>query len=292
MFRKFIGGGVFGLGAIGKEMSKLDASDQQKANEENAARRRSQALAQQAKAISDAKDALAKYNTHLDDLKLKSGTTAEKMAILNKRFKEERDAAAKATTQPEGFEHLTKMKDIEEEIAKVKEDDRKAQEEADKKRQDAAEKEKKTREQIADASEATAKAAQSLAEGLKDRSAVTVGDLADRARGELNAVANYNSRHSGWMMHANLNQGERTALEIEQTEINAREARLSGNFGRSDFLTQRALNLRKSIEGYLKSSEADPMRSIASSQKEATKHLEELVKKASNEGIKIVPRNG
>lgn len=267
-------GAMTAPGALGKEMGRLGSEEQAEAGRKDALRKTAEVKAAQAKASKDAADALEKYNTHLDDLKVRAGTTAEKLGILNKRLEEQKAIADTADSDAEHFSALTNIADIEEKIAEVKKEAQKKQEEASQKEKAAKVQILEKEQAITRHAEARDKLGRNYVNTLDDRSKYSLGELADRSRQK-------------WERGGRGTWAERTAVDIENIEARAKEARNFNNPKFADALTDQALNLRKSIGYTLKSDDADPMKDLRISFEKSEQSLADLLNLASTKGFNI-----
>lgn len=118
------------------------------------------------------------------------------------------------------------------------------------------------------------KSKKNYAEGFADRSKFSLGELADQGREKWKA-----SQGETW--------AEMRAVDIQNMEENAKQQRNFGNTGRAEFLTKRALEMRKSMGDILKTDDSDPMKGLREEFEKSSKAMEELLMLAKGKGFQI-----
>lgn len=111
-----------------------------------------------------------------------------------------------------------------------------------------------------------------LSETRGDRSRFTVGELVDSAKDRFAHGSRLRPAESG-------------AVKIFNLEERARIARFFGKDAFADTLTNRALEMRKSMSGVLTSSEADPLRSLQETSAKSSERLDQLLNLAAGKGL-------
>src|ERR1051326_1104475 len=272
---RYVKRGNVGMDVIWKELASEENAD-------FAQRMAERAIARQNASVAAAKKAFADYKQQLEDIRLKSGTTAEKMEILNRRFNEQLELADKSRGNTVDFySHMITAETLLAEMNRLRDEDRKKQEEADKKHLDAIRAEREASRHIAEANKA-------LNDEKADRSKVGLDELISSAQEKMARFREFRKHQAGLISGgAGLTDAEATALNIKDLEERATQSRLFGNSKGADELTDRALQLRKSLVGALREGDADPLRSLERAHRRAVQHLKELVDKANSGGIPV-----
>lgn len=274
----------FGMQGFLQAMTDSMAGDEEDADKKSIATKKAEAIAAQAEITSASDTALKKYQTHLDDIKLKSGTTAEKLHVLNKRMAEaQKIDLTQGKGTPEYYEKLTQIADIENEIAEVKKQSAKEEEEAGQKRKDADEKRKELIGEIADTErKITLEKSKMQAEQLRPYEST------------LDEIAKSGQWRRAFNGQQYFQQGPyaQDAQQILKLTADAKEARMFGNTDRVTADDTRIKELRKTMSDAGVISPDETFASMNEHLKESETHLAELVSKSNGEGIHIQPVNG
>ena len=135
---------------------------------------------------------------------------------------------------------------------------------------------------LQDAMAKAATAAQNLKTDKEGRSKVTLGQLASNA--QQHRGGHWESGWGGRQWVSNRSQDEQTALNIQDTEARATQARLNHDPHLADDLTNQALDMRHSLEPVLKSEDTDPLKGALD---QLQKSFDAVAKCASNGKLNV-----
>jgi hypothetical protein len=212
----------------------------------------------------------------------------EEAELTEKIHDTEKDSLEQVTLKVERAEKEKEILEITEKIAKAKKESDKEAAEHLEKAVKFREKELETLHSINRAAQSRADAVSDLATTKGDRSRFTLQELAD-------LPVNLRFDRLGGFMGGNVTGDMAnqilTARNIEQMEARARRLAESGNFDGSQDLLSRADKLRSGLTA-LTDKDRFPFKSLEKSVAEQTDTLKELLRKAKEEGINIIPANG
>lgn len=177
------------------------------------------------------------------------------------------EARIKSLTLQEEMLKLTEKEEkVHENIAETKEKDREKQKRADKEHGQAI-------DRVRDAIIAQQQAARDLAQSTRDRSGNSLEDIANSQEGFM--------RHNPRRFRNEFvgPPGKQAAQEVMRLEEEARRASMFGNQAQADRLTNRALEMRKTIPG-LSASERDPLGMMRAKVDESQLKVNEALTKA------------
>jgi hypothetical protein len=145
--------------------------------------------------------------------------------------------------------------------------------------------------QINKQAEAGQKTSRDLETALGDQTKFTLSELVDSANQKI-AAANQFNRGRSRKVGADLTPAEQDALDVQAMEAQARRMALNGDQAGAQSLMQRTDRIREGMSGMLKDNEAHPFKGLLDSSKAQEEALKELLRRASEEGINIVPAMG
>jgi hypothetical protein len=265
----------------------LEAQELEDRDRLEIAQRRANERFAAAKRIEEARAALKKYNDHLHDLALRSGTAEQKISILNGRIQEQQRLAEKEVNDPAAYmEHLTKIADLEGEVADARRKQSEERRKAIQAENEALKKQADTVRAVGEAEQRAREAAGALATARGDRSRFSLSELAGmpviRGAGWGRWFANNTDAMAGQIMQAR---------QVMMLEGRAEQLARFGNLAGSQELYDRADKLRSGLTA-LRDSDRYPFRAMEHNATEQTKALNELVTAAKRDGIQIIPKNG